>query len=153
MKIVELGIGDWTVYAVCSDETTCPVLDFIGTLDPKRGRKILSDLQQHIPSSTPQDWVRADFSWKLRGTKWIYEFRWSKKAGGTPRIYWFYDDNCVIVCAHGVNKKAKTDPDDISLAERIRTAYLEAKSAGTLIVVSCARFMVCDTDEEEDCME
>jgi hypothetical protein len=46
MQVIELGIGNWTVYAVCSNETTCALLDFISTLDAKRRNKVLADLQQ-----------------------------------------------------------------------------------------------------------
>jgi hypothetical protein len=150
MKIVELGAGYWTVYAACSDETTCAGLDFVYELDAKRSRKVLADLQQFVPNSDSRDWVRMDFSWKLRGTESILEFRWPQKGGGTPRVYWFYDENRVIVCSHGVNKKGDTDPDDIRLAERARDDYLRAKSAGQLTVVSYQEFISCAADENDD---
>jgi hypothetical protein len=153
MKIVELGTGHWTVYAVCSDETTCALLDFVAELDEKRSRKVLADLQQFVPNSEPRDWVRMDFSWKLRGTESILEFRWPQKGGGTPRVYWFYDEGRLIVCSHGVNKKGDTDPEDIRLAERAREDYLRAKAANQLKVVSYQSFMTCATDEEQDTKE
>src|SRR5687767_1694354 len=117
MHLVLVGKGSWSVYAICTDETTCPLLDFIDELDEKRGRKVLADLSGWVPFSTPQDWVSADFSWKLRGTDFILEYRWPTRKGGTPRVFWFYDESRVIVCSHGVNKKGSTDQQDIKVAE------------------------------------
>ena len=69
MQLVLLGQGRWTVYAICSDETTCPLLDLIASLDSKRAARMLADLREFVPTSQPRDWVRMDFSWKLRGTE------------------------------------------------------------------------------------
>jgi len=147
MQVIELGVGNWTVYAVCSNETTCALLDFISTLDAKRRSKVLADLQQYVPNSQPADWVRADFSWKLRGTDSILEFRWSARGGGTPRVYWFYDDGRVIVCSHGDNKKGATNEEDIRAAERTRADYLAAKKHGNLTVTRYIDFISCAPDD------
>lgn len=149
MRIIELGAGGWTVYAVCTNDGTCAVLEFVNGLDLKRSRKVLADLQQFVPNSTPQDWVRIDFSWQLRNSESILEFRWSKKGGGTPRVYWFYDEKRVIVCSHGVNKKGETDPEDIRKAERTREEYLKAKGTGNLSIVSYSDFISSDSDDGE----
>ena len=141
MQIVEFGSGNWTVYAVCSDSSTCAVVELIATLDSKRGSAVLVDLQQFVPSSMPHDWVKMDFSWKLRGSESILEFRWSTKGGGTPRVYWFFDANRVIVCSHGVNKKGNTDEADIRMAEKTRSDYLEAKKSGKLKIVKYKDFV------------
>jgi hypothetical protein len=147
MQIIGLGAGNWTVYAVCTDDTTCAVLEFINDLEPKRSRKVLADLQQFVPNSNPSDWVRMDFSWKLRTSDSILEFRWPQKGGGTPRVYWFYDDSRVIVCSHGVDKKGDTDPEDIRIAERTRGDYLKAKATGNLKIVSYSDFISCDSED------
>jgi hypothetical protein len=148
MQIIELGAGYWTVYAVCTDDTTCGVLEFVSTLDTKRRNKVLADLQKFVPDSTPQDWVRMDFSWQLRNSNSILEFRWPQKGGGTPRVYWFYDDKRVIVCSHGVNKKGDTDPEDIRIAERTRDEYLKAKKSRNLTVVEYRNFVSLDSDDD-----
>ncbi|HTF45253.1 MAG TPA: type II toxin-antitoxin system RelE/ParE family toxin [Terriglobales bacterium] len=141
MQIVEFGTGNWTVYAVCSEPSTCAVIELIGELDAKRASAVLADLQRYVPSSMPHDWVKGDFSWKLRGSESILEFRWSTKGGGTPRVYWFFDANRIIVCSHGVNKKGKTDEADIRFAERTRNDYLEAKKFGQLNIVKYKDFV------------
>jgi len=147
MRLLLLGQGQWAVYAICSDDGACAVLDLIEGLDQKRGRKVLSDLSQWVPNSSSQDWVRTDFSWKLRGTDSILEFRWPTKGGGTPRVYWFYDANNVIVCSHGVNKKGATDPDDVRRAEAAEEVYRRDKTARALIITRLDDF---DNDEDAD---
>lgn len=151
MKLVRLGQGIWTVYAICSDETTCPLLDFVDGLDAKRAAKVLSDLKQFVPNFQPADWVRLDFSWKLRGSDAILEFRWPTKKGGTPRVLWFYDEGHVVVCSHGVDKKATAlDPAEIQAAEAMMARYFQAKAARQLEFVRHEDFDPPDENEEEN---
>lgn len=118
MLLVRLGRGsNRTVYAITQANGTCPVLDFIGSLDEKRANKVLSDLQQFVPNSASRQWVASDFSWPLEGCDSILEFRWPTKAGGTPRVLWFYDRDKVIICSHGLNKKGHLSNDELERAE------------------------------------
>ena len=90
MKLVRIGMGTWTVLAICSDEETCALLDFLAGLgDEKTANKILADLKNYVPNSTPADWVRREFSESLTDSDGILEFRWPKKKGPTPRVLWF----------------------------------------------------------------
>lgn len=148
MKIVRIGQGTWNVYATCVGRDACPVLDFIGELGEKRGDAVLSDLQQFVPNTSPEHWIRVEFSEKLTGWPDLYEFRWSTKGGGTPRILWFYDDNKVVVCTYGVNKKGKLKKKDIRLADKIREDYFAEKEKGNLIIVE-----IEDLDEGEEMEE
>ena len=133
MRLVRLGHGSkWTVYAATQANGSCPVLDLIESLDAKRGAKVLSDLQQFVPNSTPQDWVRMEFSWQLEGCDSILEFRWSTSKGGTPRILWFYDRGNVVICTHGVNKKGSLSNDELQRAENTRATYIAARDARRL---------------------
>lgn len=150
MKLIQLGQGGWTVYAVCRDDGSCPLLDFVETLDARRARKVLSDLCEFVPNSNPNDWVRSEFSWKLRGTDSVLEFRWSTKKGGTPRVYWFYDEGRVVVCARGDNKKGATDQQDISAAESDRDSYLEAKKVSGLTIVTLNDFISQQDEGKSD---
>jgi len=141
MLLVRLGSGaQWTVYAATHANGSCPVLDLVGALDKKRGAKVLSDLQQFVPISTPRDWVAMDFSWKLEGCDSILEFRWPTKKGGTPRVLWFYDRDKVIICTHGIAKKGKLGNEELERAEAVRKMYLAARGAGTLEVVDLTKF-------------
>lgn len=149
MKLVLVGQGQWTVLAICSDATTCPLLDFVAELDEKRAAKVLSDLKQFVPNSQPADWARIDFSWPLRGCNGIFEFRWPTRRGGTPRVLWFYDEGHVVVCSHGLNKKGTAlDPDEVKAAEGARARYLKAKAAKQLDVVRHEEFDPPDEDED-----
>jgi hypothetical protein len=151
MKLVLVGQGVWTVYAICTDETTCPLLDFVAELDEKRAAKVLSDLKQFVPNSQPADWVRIDFSWKLRGTDAILEFRWPARKGGTPRVLWFYDEGRVVVCSHGLDKKGtELDPAEIQAAEAAKARYLKAKALRQLEVVRHEDFDPPDDEEDDD---
>ena len=147
MHVVVIGRGQWIVYAICTDEETCPLLDFVAGLDEKRGNRVLADLVQYVPISTPTDWTRTDFSWALRGCDSILEFRWPTKHGGTPRVLWFYDKNQTVVCSHGLNKKGQLSRQDIQPAERARANYLRAKERKEITVVELRNF---DPTDEED---
>lgn len=151
MRVVLIGQGLWTVCAICTDETTCPLLDFIAELDEKRGAKVLSDLKEYVPNSTPNDWSRTDFSWPLRGTDGIFEFRWPTKRGGTPRVFWFYDKGKLLVCSHGLMKKTHDlDPKEVQTAESLKARYLDARARGRLVTVTLEAFDPPDTEESEN---
>jgi phage-related protein len=123
------------------------VLDFIYDLEEKRGNRVLSDLREYVPASEPRDWVRANFSWALRDTKDILEFRWPTRGGGTPRVLWFYDTDRVVVCTHGLNKKSNAvSKEEIDTAEAMRQRYLNSKRSNTLEIVDFDDFDECDDD-------
>lgn len=149
MRLVLIGKGTWTVYAVCTDETTCPLLDFIEELDSKRSAKVLSDLREYVPTTQPSDWTRTDFSWPLRGNNSILEFRWPTKGGGTPRVFWFYDKGRIIVCTSGFNKKGTIDASEIAAAEATKAAYLKDQLNGQLTIVELDNFDPPDNGDEE----
>src|SRR5689334_4650384 len=122
MRVVRLAAGShWTVCASCTDEG-CPVLKYVeemealGGRDGKRSRKILSDLTSYAPNSDKGEWAKSRFSVELDDG--IFEFRWDGK-GGVPRVLWFYDENRIVVCVHGVTKKDdQLDPEDVELAKK-----------------------------------
>ena len=147
MQVLLIGEGRWKVYAVCSNETICPLLNLMEELDEKRAAKVLSDLRTYVPDSDPKEWVRNRFSWQLRGSDSILEFRWKTGKGGTPRVYWFYDEQRVIVCSHGTNKKGDTDEADIRYAESIKKSFMAARKSGLLKVIMLADF---DPPEAEE---
>jgi hypothetical protein len=148
MKVVKLGQGtQWTVYATCNADGSCPVLDFICDLDTKRGDKILADLQQYVPHNESRQWIQTEFSWSLRGSDKIYEFRWATKKGGTPRIMWFYDKGKIVVCTHGLNKKGTMDESEIRHAESIAEAYGHAVKTNALQIVEYTEFVKPNKEE------
>jgi hypothetical protein len=137
MKLLRLAAGAcWTVYAVFSaNHEDCPLLDFIEGLEERLGDRVLSDLRQYVPKTEPSLWVRTEFSKTVSGSSGILEFRWPKGRGGTPRVLWFYDENRMIVCCQGVNKKGSMPAMAIRMAEEIKRLYLLAKDAGRIEIV------------------
>jgi hypothetical protein len=150
MKVVRLAVGThWTVTALCDNDGSCPLLDFLESLnDAKKQAKILSDLQQFVPFHTKQDWG-SEFSWSLRGSDKIYEFKWPNKKGGTSRVLWFYDTGKIVVCCHAVLKKGDMDEAEIRKAERTEQAYRAAKEQGRLAIVDIDDFDDDEGDTEE----
>lgn len=150
MRLILIGKGRrWTVYAACTDEVSCPLLDFIAELDTKRAAKVMSDLKEFVPDSTPAEWARIEFSWPLRGSDAIFEFRWRARRG-TPRVFWFYDEGNVIVCSHGLNKKDnELDPHEVRTAEAMKARYRRDKQAKQVRVTRLEQFDP-DADDEEN---
>jgi len=107
MKLGRIGQQTWTVYAACRDDGSCPLLDFIASLEARRGARVLRDLRVYVPASEPAEWVRARF----------------------------YDEGKVIICSHGLDKKGAMPQPELRLAEQVRRAYLAAKADGRLEIL------------------
>jgi phage-related protein len=112
----------------------------VAALPEKLGNKVLSDLQQFVPTSEPQNWAQTDFSKRLKGSEKILEFRWPTSKGGTPRVLWFYDRQRVVVCTHGLIKKGDMPPEDVRHAEAVREAYMAARDGDELTVMPIEEF-------------
>jgi phage-related protein len=136
VQLVVLAKGTrWTVCAICAGRDECPTLDFIEQLEEARGDKALSDLEMFVPNSGVDEWARRELSKPLADG--IYEFRWPRKKGGTPRVLWFYDDDKRIVCTHGYLKKdGGTHPAELERAKAYRGQYAAARARGALTMVS-----------------
>lgn len=134
-------MGTWTVLAICSDEETCALLDFLAGLgDEKTANKILADLKNYVPNSMPADWVRREFSESLTDSDGILEFRWPKKKGPTPRVLWFYDEGKLVVCSHGCAKKGSMSAAEIDRAKDWKRRYQADRDAKRLTIVTLEAF-------------
>jgi len=61
----------------------------------------------------------------------IYEY-----IKGRLRLFWFEDDDRVVVCMHGIVKKdQKTPRRDIDRAKRVKATYMQAKAEGSLTFI------------------
>jgi hypothetical protein len=142
MQVVLLADGSkWKVYAVCSPNGDCPVLDLVLELDRKRAAKVLSDLREHVPESSSSDWAAGKFSEPLTNTEGLFEFRWPTTKGGTPRVIWFYQPGKIIVCSHGLNKKGVLANDVIEKAAAVKTSFERATRDASLVVVKYNDFV------------
>jgi len=148
MRLIRLGKGAWTVLATCSANGDCPTLDFVASLDQRRGDRVLADLREFVPGTSPSHWARTEFSRKLKGVEGIFEFRWPTSGGGTPRLLWFFDENKVIVCSNGADKKGRLRQREIEIAQETRQWYLLAKQKSDLQVIDLAN-LDRNWDEEE----
>lgn len=61
----------------------------------------------------------------------IYEY-----IKGRLRLFWFEDEDRVVICMHGIIKKdQKTPRREIERAKRVKADYLRAKAQGSLIFI------------------
>jgi hypothetical protein len=141
MQLVKLGQGKWTIYASCASDDDCPLLEFISELEEQMRAEVLADLREYLPSAEFRDWPLG-FSKQLKGYD-VNEFRWPKGKGGTPRVYYFFDEGKVIVCACGELKKGKNDPDALKAAEKVRAKYFKDKKEKQLKYRDYDEFLDC----------
>ena len=99
----------------------CPVQDFLDTLDPKEGQKVLWIFRL----IGRLDRVPITYLKKLVSTKDIWECRISAQRG-IYRIFGFFVRGNRLIFTHGYSKKSqRTDPREIRRAERYRQDYLD----------------------------
>lgn len=101
----------------------CPVQDFIDFLNPKVQQKILWTLKllKEI------DRLKKPYFEKLVNTDDIWECR-IKFASDIFRIFFFFDNNSVVILTHGFIKKTnKTPPEQIKRAENLKQDYFLRK--------------------------
>lgn len=61
----------------------------------------------------------------------IYEY-----IKGRLRLFWFEDDDKVVICTHGIVKKSqKTPRREIDKAIRVKNAYKQAKAKNCLTMI------------------
>jgi len=124
MKLLRLAREKWDVLAVCDEDWTCQVVEFLLGLEGKSrsGEKMLHLLRQRVASAGPPR--NIEISKELEDG--IFEFR-----RGQVRVLWFYDAGRVVVCTHGIWKQEQKLPKrEIRKAKDIRTRYWRAKSVG-----------------------
>jgi len=86
---------------------------------------MLQLLERVAASGPPRN---TDISHKIQGDIWEF-------IKGRLRVFWFYDEDRVIVCTHGLVKKSQKIPKrEITRAEQVRMAYVAAKRAGALMI-------------------
>ena len=106
-----------------TEDGECPVQDFLDVLDDKEVQKVLwvFRLIERL------DRVPVNYLKKLIGTEEIWECRVSTQRG-IYRIFGFFLGGNRLIVTHGYSKKTqKTDPREISRAERYRHDYLNRR--------------------------
>jgi putative component of toxin-antitoxin plasmid stabilization module len=131
MKLVRIVRAQWDVLAVADPRGRCQVLEFLDSLN--RGnpaaRFLAVLLRVYLPLEGPPK--GADHCKPLGDG--LFELRHQPK-GPKPRVLFFYDDRCRIVCTSAFWKSEKTPRSELEASRRIREEYLRAKSDGSLDV-------------------
>lgn len=132
MKLVRIVRAQWDVLAVADPRGRCQVLEFLDRLE--RGhpaaRFLAVFLRVYLPLEGPP---RGNAQHCKPLGDGIFELRHQPK-GPKPRILFFYDDQCRIVCTSAFWKSEKTPRAELESARRSREEYFRAKSEGSLEV-------------------
>lgn len=100
----------------------CPVQEFIDSLDPKMGAKVLSMLEILEEKGNS---LRLPYSEHLDDG--IFELCCKFSSNITRTLYFFYEGATIVMTTGFVKKTQKTPSSEIDLAKRIRRDYLERK--------------------------
>jgi phage-related protein len=98
-------------------------LDFYQNLDSKVQEKI--EYVFYIIRNI--EIIPSKFIKSLKGTEGLYEIR-IQAAKNTFRIFCFFDNGCLVVLLHGIQKKSQKIPKkEINRAEKLRQEYFCTK--------------------------
>jgi phage-related protein len=133
--VVAYEIQTGTRFRICAvgtqihEKLHLPYLDFLREAQhsvPKEWPKLVRILDQSAESGPPRDRERSK---PIAGYDALFEFR----TKGGLRLFWFYDDDRLVICANGFVKQGqKTPKGELKAAERWRIDYLKAKQDKTL---------------------
>lgn len=99
---------------------TCPVQDFLDSIDVKMRAKILM-VMSLLEENGPQ--LRKPYSGPLGDG--IFEIRAKQGSNITRVLYFFYVGKKIILTNGFTKKTQKTPPEEIQLAKKYRAEYLE----------------------------
>lgn len=67
--------------------------------------------------------------------RYLSDGMWEFKTPGGLRVFWFKDDQQLIICTNGyVKQRQALSQQDLARAEDWRRAYLAAKASGTISI-------------------
>lgn len=130
MRVLQLpSTGLYRVLAVCDERGNCLLQEFLESLGAnlrRNGDAMLELLERVAISGPPRN---TEVSHQVHEHIWEFIKR-------DLRVFYFYDQNKVVVCTHGIIKKRqKTPKTDIEFALKTRERYFVAKAANKLMVV------------------
>lgn len=132
MKLRTIGSGRWKVFAICDDDGSCQILDFLQNLQPESlSRRMLSLLEQKVPANGPPH--NEEIS-KYLDDK-ILEFRKSAHDGKQLRVLWFYDKGQIIICTQAFVKAERTPPGAIDTAKDLKNKYIYARENNAIEII------------------
>lgn len=105
---------------------SCPVRDFLDTLDDKMLAKLLGTISLLETNGTQ---LREPYSKSLGDG--IFELR-AKQSSNITRILYFFVVGHLIILTNGfVKKTQKTPPEEIALAQKYRADYFYRKESSS----------------------
>ncbi len=116
MILVPIKKDTWTFYAQCNDDTSCPLLETLGSL-PKNHqasvRRLLAIISNAASSQHGPRLLSKDISHRVNDEFAIYEF-----IAGRLRLLWFYSstERKVVICTSAFMKKTQKTPANIITA-------------------------------------
>lgn len=112
----------FTVQFYETSDGKCPVQEFIDSLEPKMGAKVLSILEILEEKGNT---LILPYSEHL-GDR-IFELRCKFSSNITKTLYFFYDGATIVMTNGFVKKTQKTPPSEIDLAKMRRKDYIVRK--------------------------
>ena len=126
-------MSDYNVYFYRKEDDSCPVKDFINSLDVKMRTKVMGGvalLKQNGPR------LREPYSKPLGDG--LFELRTKQGSDITRVLYFFFDGKQIVMTNGFVKKTPKTPPAEIQTAKKYRTDYLSRKEKkSSMILRSC----------------
>ena len=105
---------------------SCPVRDFLDTLDDKMLAKLLGTISLLEANGTQQ---REPYSKSLGDG--IFELRVKQSSNITRILYFFVVGHQIILTNGFVKKTQKTPPEEIALAQKYRADYFYRKESSS----------------------
>jgi hypothetical protein len=135
LYLSEITIGDaFRIYAV-SSKTDDPCYDFLTAAQleqPNEHAKLMARLQRSADHGPPRNEEQCKQLDGKRPEETVYEFKTHKL-----RLFWFYDEKRLILCANGIVKGTKKEQNQaIAVARRWKADYLAAKQTRQIQIIT-----------------
>lgn len=132
MKLKVLIAGKWRILSPCLKNGSSETEDFLDGLSSNFQANIagiVAMIEAH--SKYGPDHFNTSQAHYVDQKEQIYEY-----IKGRLRLFWFEDDDKVVICTHGIIKKdQKTPKRDIERAKKTKAAYMQAKLEASLTFV------------------
>lgn len=110
------------IYYFRKSDNSCPVKDFIDSLDVKMKAKVFGEITL-LKANGPK--LREPYSKPLGDG--IFELCTQQANNITRVLYFFYDGKQIILTNGFVKKTRKTPAEEISIAKKYRAEFLSRK--------------------------
>ena len=129
MNLKVLLEGKWLIVTPMKRNGSSELEDFLDGLSGNFDANVagvLAMMEQHCNYGSEQ--FNTSQCHYVDQREQIYEY-----IKGRIRVFWFEDDEKVVICTHGILKKSqKTPRQEIQRALKIKANYMQAKKDGSL---------------------